>query len=120
MFVVERRVRDERCHKKLEGLIESTIDEVKSIDDVGDWVERMRGISRKQSLSDEWTTDYYELCLACGGPALWLRTDGTIIAAWWGDHLKVKVEDEEFLEKLSEIEAYLDEVFSKPPYIPRL
>jgi len=111
VFVIKREVKDKRCHEHLDELIRSTIEEVKDIEDVGDWIaDRVLGISRKQTLlGDKWETDYYELQLTYGGPGLWITTDGRITAAWWGDYLEVRVEDEDYLKKLEDIEAHLDE-----------
>jgi len=112
VFVIKREVKDKRCHEHLDELIRSTIEGVKDIEDVGDWIaDQVLSISRKQTLlGNKWETDYYELQLIYGGPGLWITTDGRIIAAWWGDYLEVRVEDEGYLEKLKDIEAHLDEL----------
>jgi len=104
--------RDEKCFEQMEQQIDSVIAEIKELRDVGNYLEDVLDISRKQNLlNGSWETEYYELCLAWGGPGIWLRTDGIIKGAWWGDYLEVRVDDKTFISKLEEIEEYLDDIY---------
>jgi len=97
----------------MEKAIDGIIKDVQKLEDVGEFLESVLDISRKQNLvGGEWQTEYYELCLAWGGPGIWMRTDGVIKGAWWGDYVEIRVENKRFRDKLNEIEEYLDEVFS--------
>jgi len=109
--VIEER-KHSTCFDDLKKQVEETVDDIKGVEDIGTFLaEEALDVARKQNLiGGKWETEYYELCLAWGGPGLWVRTDGIITGAWWGDYLKVKVEDPGFLAKLEEIQEYLDEV----------
>lgn len=111
-MIVSRKVYEQRVHEQFEWYVETIVNELKEADDVAEWIEKnVLDVSRKQSLRpDGWVTEYYELLLVWGGPGVWLRTNGVIVLSWSGDYLEVKVQDEKFLEKLVEIEAYFEEV----------
>lgn len=110
--VLEQRIKDSKCYEEMERGIKGIIEELRDLEleDIGEYLMDVLDISRKQYRSTVgWQTEYYELCLSWGGPGVWLRTDGKVIGAWWGDYLQVKINDKKVLETLSEIERYLDE-----------
>ena len=98
---------EETLKRQVYGVIES----VKNSDPV-EFLSDVLDIHRTQFLKDgQWETLNYEICLAWGGPGIWLNTDGTVKGFWWGERLIIKCDDKDFLEKLEEMENYLDEMY---------
>lgn len=109
--VLEKRMRDEACFRQVEREVYATIEDIKHMEDIDDWIDGVLDITRKEQYIDgEWKIEYYELCIGVGGPAYWVRTDGVVVGAWSGEYFKVMCDDREFLDKLAQIEDYLDEV----------
>jgi len=83
--------------------------EIKEVEDVEEFMDRVLSLSRHQHLGSRgWETDYYELMLTMGGPNVWLRTDGVIVVAWASQKIEYRIEDKDVLEKLKEIHDYLE------------
>ena len=88
----------------------------KGEDAVSQFLEGALDVRRYQHLSSAlgkgtyWETDYYEFCVAWGGPNIYVRTDGVVEGYWGSDALKVKIEDEKILDLLEEVHDYMEDV----------
>ena len=82
-------------------------------DPLEEFMDRILDISRiQQLLIDGWETVSYEICLATGGPAIWIETSTyTIRVAWWGDYVEWHVYDPDAREAIDLIHNYLDELY---------
>jgi hypothetical protein len=119
----------EDIRKKLEEMIESTIEELATMEvryELGaiedeeygedsiywNFINNALEINRFQTYvpGEGWRTNYYELVMAVGGLWLTVRTDGIIEAGWGQEYIKRKITDEKALEALEVIESLLDEL----------
>jgi len=91
--------------------VEEELEEIETVDDAAEWIENNAlDIERIQSLGDKgWETVDFEITVAWGGPAVWVRTDGVIKAAWAGTILRYKV-GEKARKGLELIYQYLSEL----------
>jgi len=109
--IIKRKIKDKSCHEQMERQLENTAESVKR-QTIEEFLEGILDITRNQQmLSSGPETIYYEFCIAWGGPGIWLRTDGILKAAWWGDYIEAKITDKKVLKKLEEIQEYLDEIY---------
>lgn len=94
---------------KLEEYYAGEIDD----DPLDEFFDRVLDVKRIQSLGDKgWETIGFELCLAWGGPGVWLDTGNYVITvAWWGDKVEYKVMDERGRRAIDEIHERLMEIY---------
>jgi len=112
-MIVEKKELSREGIRELERIAENAIEDIKNIEDIGEFLDYdVLDIKREQSLIDgEWETLNYEFCLGCGGPGIWVDTSGKLIVAWSGDYLEIQITNEKVMEKLKEIEDYLNEIY---------
>jgi len=112
-MIVEKKELSKEGMEELERITEGIIRDLGEINDIGKFLAYdVLDIEKVQSLGSEgWETEEYTLCLACGGPGAWVKTSGKMITAWAGDYLETRITDNKALEKLKEIEDYLNEIY---------
>ena len=109
--VVNSTVHDKKCYAELEKIIDGVVKDLEE-KDIDEILETALDITREQSLiNGKWETNKYTMCLAWGGPGTWLSTDGVIECSWWGDWIKAKIDSKRALERLEEIEQYLNDLY---------
>jgi len=109
--VITEEFRSEEWKKKAKETIEEIIRELKETEDIGEWLDGVLEIRRVQSYNGyEWETNYYEFLITTGAPEICLSTNGEIKYYWYPDKFIVKIKDEEVLNKLEDIEEYLNEI----------
>lgn len=96
--------------RKLEKFYEDEIDE----DPIWEFLENVLDVSRTQAfVNGRWKTTRYTFCVAWGGPAIYVSTDGVVEGYWGAESITVPVTDPDAKEFLRELEEYLDEVYGK-------
>jgi len=109
--VITAKFRSEEWKKKAIETIEDIIRELKETEDIGEWLDGVLEIRRVQSYNGyEWETTHYEFLITTGAPEICLSTNGEIKYYLYPDKFIVKIKDEELLNKLEDIEAYLNEI----------
>ena len=93
----------------LKRQVYSVIEDVKN-KDITEFLDEVLDIQRTATLvNGRWETLRYEFCITYGGPGIWLNTEGVIKGFWWGEKFVIKCDDKDFLEKLQEMEDFLNE-----------
>ena len=94
----------------LKRQVYAVVERVKNTDAVEFLNNDVLDIQRTQTLvNGKWESLRYEFCIAYGGPGIWLNTEGLIKGYWWGEKFVIKCDDKDFLEKLQEMEDFLNE-----------
>jgi len=110
--VIEEYLKYKEIAETLKYNVEGTIEEVKN-SSVEDFIENILDIKRTAMLiNGKWETETYKFCMAWGGPNIYLTTDGIIEGYWGNEKYVIKCDNPEFMEKLREIEEYLDKIYT--------
>jgi len=110
---IEMRASNEEIRDQMLKIADGIEKEIERIEDVSQWLEGVLEVRRVQSIVDgKWETVKYELLLTYGGPTVRVWTDGTIRITWGFDYLEGLL-SEEAIEKLKEVEEYLDSLESE-------
>ena len=91
----------------------SVVESVKNTDTI-EFLDNVLDIHRTQALiNGKWETLSYEFCIAYGGPNVYLDTEHGIIRGFWGsEKLIIRCDDKDFMQKLQEMEEYLNEIYT--------
>jgi len=109
-FIVIENTFEPEEFKKVEREIDGIIEDIEKVKDPADFIEDVLEIKRTQSLiNGKWETLSYEFMLGFGGPNIYMDTDGTI-EYYFDKKLIAKVSSDKAIEKLREIEEWLNEV----------
>ena len=114
--IIEEKFRGYRdTEETLKRNVLCVVENVKKADDVVEFLNNYAlDIRRTQTLvNGKWETLSYEFCLGCGGPNIYLDTEQGIVKGYWGgETFIVRCDDKEFLEKLQEMEEFLNEIYT--------
>jgi len=111
IVVIEQHFKFEDTAETLKRNVEGVIEQVEN-SSVEDFIENVLDITRVATLvNGKWETQEYKFCIGYGGPGIWLTTNGLIEGYWASEKYVIKCDNQRFMEKLKEIEDYLDEIY---------
>jgi len=109
--ILEQNFSNEEMKNRAFNEVEQILEEINNIKDISDWLGEILEINRYQTYSaGEWETQYYEFLITSGGPTIYLNTGGRLEYYWYPDKLIIQIEEKSILDKLSDIEDYLNEI----------